>query len=199
MCSDCPTIPAADAAAETKRCVESIQLISKTIDGHISTCMLVEEQYCEAGISYHTSQLSARQPHVFPQSQLSDLAQMFETSSVTEHKALFAGLHASVAQLTDICSRYARIHGTVDQLYHRLFKELEPRWQEAYEAFQAHVDKFQECFGAAERLREVSRAIYETDDNGFRCAWHDASGPDPLNHPIPTRLGEEWVKYRAWM
>jgi hypothetical protein len=199
MCSDCPPIPAADLAAETKRCLETIAVLSSTLDRHILSCLAVEDQYREAGISYHTSQLSARQPNAFPQHALTKLARIFEISSVSEYNALFAGLHESIVQFTDIRVRYPRTHGTAEQLYHRIFKELDPRYNEAFEKFDAFLDEFEDCFCAAESLLEVSRAIYETDANGVRCAWHDASGSDPLNNPIPARLGEEWAKYRAWI
>jgi hypothetical protein len=199
MCSDCPPIPVADAAAETKRCLKTIAVLSSTLDRHISNCLAVEDQYREAGISYHTSQLSARQPNAFSQHALTKLARIFDISSVSEYNALFAGLHECIVQFTDIRVRYARTHGTAEHLYHRIFKELEPRYNEAFEKFDAFFDELEDCFSAVERLLEVSRAIHETEVNGVRCAWHDASGSDPLNNSIPARLGEEWAKYRAWI
>jgi hypothetical protein len=37
------------------------------------------------------------------------------------------------------------------------------------------------------------------DSEGARCAWQDASGPDPVLRHEPFRKGEEWVLFRAWV
>jgi hypothetical protein len=48
----------------------------------------------------------------------------------------------------------------------------------------------------AQRLYNVSLAVFETDANDVRNAWYDASGPDAEHHPQPYHKGEEWAAFR---
>lgn len=80
-----------------------------------------------------------------------------------------------------------------------MFKDLEPAYKALETIFTAIRIETQHYSDSVYALFDVSRAYYETDANGVRCAWHDPSGPDPINHPVPYRKNVEWKKYRAWV
>ncbi|KAF2823155.1 hypothetical protein CC86DRAFT_396597 [Ophiobolus disseminans] len=144
--------------------------------------------YRKAGIFYHTSQAAARTPANFPQERLTLLARVFEISNASEYAALFNKLHNVIEKFTDLRSTHARPYGTAEELNHRLGRGTLDISSE-----------FDEWSEGACGLFDVSRALYETDDNGTRCAWYGLSGPDPIDHPILYRKGEEWEKFWAWV
>jgi hypothetical protein len=127
------------------------------------------------------------------------LARVLETSTAAEYAAIFNNLNNIIASLTDLRAVHGRAHGTVAELTHRLCDKLSPTFEVLEAKFLIIGSEFDDWAESAYGSFDISRTLYEVDEDGARCVWHDPSGTDPTNHPTPYRKGEEWQKFRAWV
>ncbi|KAF2030972.1 hypothetical protein EK21DRAFT_88495 [Setomelanomma holmii] len=198
MCQKCTPFYLAEAPQEMQDAIAHLNTLSRAIDEASRLCIKIEDGYREAGVVYHCTQLSARWPANFPQSKLDKLKETFDISSLAGYDAIFNPLHNIFSSIVELRATYLRFGGTPEQMCERAkkledtFKVLSVQLNGIRTAMELRIDD-------ADALFELSRAMYETDDWGVRCAWHDPAGDDPVLNPVPFRLGEEWRLFRAWV
>jgi hypothetical protein len=169
----------------------------EAIDRTLAMANDIEDEYREASMNYHTSQQQARL-RLTADEQV-QVQTIFETSSVEQYHTNFAKLTTILKALLDLRNKHIRYSGTAEEIVHRVFEELDPAYVELNAQVQAFQLELVDQFAHACRIALISRGSYEWDEQGHRCAWHDASGPNPINNPVPFRMGSEWATYRAWV
>jgi hypothetical protein len=198
MCFRCPS-HSPDSTRELLESHKDLQEFEAAFDRTLYLANQIEDKYRRAGLSYHFTQIEARQPSNFPQGNLDMLKEIFEITRAEEYLAIFAKLHDTVKALSDLRSSHLRYSGTPEVLIHRIYGILEPGLDALDGELQVYWAELSDRLKDADTLFDISRAMHESENQGRRCAWQDASGPDPDYRPVPSRKGDEWKKYHAWV
>jgi hypothetical protein len=188
----------AELPPAAQEAISRLNTLSAAIDEASSSVNKTEDIYRDSAIVYHCSQLAARQPANFPQTQLDQLKELFELSSVEEYDAHFGTLHGIVRSLAELRATHVRYSGSTEDLCKRV-RELEAAFNILSIQLRGFTVAMDIRIDIVNALDDCSRALYETDSQGARCAWQNASGPDPVLRPEPYRKGEEWMLFRAWV
>jgi hypothetical protein len=104
-----------------------------------------------------------------------------------------------MAELTNLRDEYVCYHGTAEELYHRVYIHLKPKYEPLIlDRLVPFCEKLKEIFDAASEFYDLSRKCHETDRTGRRIAWHD-SVPVSTGSLELRSHGEEWYTYHAWV
>jgi hypothetical protein len=104
-----------------------------------------------------------------------------------------------MAELTNLRDEYVCYHGTTEELYHRVYIHLKPKYEPLIlDRLVPFCEKLNEIFDAASEFYDLSRKCHETDRTGRRIAWHD-SVPVSTGSLELRSHGEEWYTYHAWV
>jgi hypothetical protein len=199
MCQNCPAIAPADAPCVLLEVRRHLKFLEGSINEYLSHHLDLEDQYRKAGLHYHCTQASARQPTVFSEAHLLRFEWLFETADVEEYNVLFEPLSAIMAELTNLRDKYVHYHGTAEELFHRVYIDLTPKYESLIlDRLVPFCEELKETFEAASEFYDLSRTCHETDSTGRRIAWHD-SVSDSTGTLGPRTLGEEWDIYHAWV
>jgi hypothetical protein len=198
MCFRCPPL-SADPAEDITDCHEDLKEFEAAFGRTLHLANQIEDEYRQAGMNYHSTQIEARRSSSFPRYYLHKLKETFEIIRVEEYLVIFARLHNIFKALCDLRSMHLRYSGTPEQLIHRVYGILEPGFDNLNDQLHVYRAELSGRLKDADILFDMSREVYESDGQGRRCAWQDASGADVNHRPVPRRMGEEWEKYRAWV
>ncbi|KAH7091459.1 hypothetical protein FB567DRAFT_617063 [Paraphoma chrysanthemicola] len=171
------------------------------IEGYVEKVLEVgieEDTYRNIGLLYHCTQLPARQSGNFPQTQLDQIKAWFEISNDLEYEVLFGKIHTAMIYLTDLRSTHLRYSGTTEELVQRA-RVLDASVTLISQQIADFHTVLKDRAATVNALFDISRALYETDEQGVRCAWQDASGVDPVMRPVPFRQEQEWALFLAWV
>lgn len=124
MCHKCAPMYLAELPPAAQEAISRLNTLSAAIDEASSSVNKTEDIYRDSAIVYHCSQLAARQPANFPQTQLDQLKELFELSSVEEYDAHFGTLHGIVRSLAELRATHVRYSGSTEDLCKRV-RELE--------------------------------------------------------------------------
>jgi hypothetical protein len=200
MCHCCPQIAPSGAVHALENATIDLKMIDAEIDEYLDYFLTIENEYREACMHYHCTQLQARQPSAnYPQDRLTSLRELFEITEVKKYDVIFAPLKDIMSALIGLRYKYIRYSGTAEELTHRVYHEIEPAYRALMEEFAIFSKEFYTKTNAAQTLFDLSRAMYETDETGRRCAWQDCDGIDPMRCPMPRIMGEEWERYCNWV
>jgi hypothetical protein len=198
MCQQCPRI--LDAARSLELAKKLLKSYGSSVEAHLAYCLTLEDRYREAGMSYHCTQIQARQLLHYPEDRLNLLHEYYEITTVGEYNALFEPLKKIITALTDIHYKYIRYTGTAKELVHCVYRELKPAYRALLnDEYNPFCDEISLVIDAAETLFDISRTSYETDEDGQRCAWFDCVGNLAVTDSMPHIMGEEWNTYYDWV
>jgi hypothetical protein len=199
MCQNCPAIAPADAACVLLEVKQHLKFLEGSINEYLSHHLDLEDEYRKAGIRYHCTQASARQPTVFSEAHLLRFEWLFENTDVEEYNVHLEPLFAIMAELTDLRDEYVRYYGTTEELYHRVYIDIKPKYESLIlDWLVLFCEELEETFDAASEFYDLSRKCHETDRTDRRIAWHD-SVPVSTGTLEPRSQGEEWYTYHAWV
>lgn len=170
--------------------------VRKAIEKTLRVAKGFQDEYRDAAIKYHMTQMPARDPQHMSEERIFALKTMFETSTIGQYHAVFAELYKIQETAFSLGDKYVRYPGTGEELYHRVFFELKPAIAALDEEYQAFGKHFMEKVADAEKLMDISRKLYEMDEAGSWHAWQD---PIMAGWSIihPRQQGEEWHKFWA--
>ncbi|KAF1915894.1 hypothetical protein BDU57DRAFT_573309 [Ampelomyces quisqualis] len=197
MCHLCP--PVQDPANTIQTCRMVLKNFSNAIEETLRVANTVEDDYREAGVLYHSTQMSARESPDVSEERLVALKNLFDISSIDEYHAVFSKLEDIMNTVFDMRDKHLRYSGTAEELQHRVFKDLQPAILALDVEFQAFLKSFYEVLVDARVLNNISSMQYEIDENGRPCSWNRPYTVGAEYGIAPQNEGEEWEKFRAWV
>jgi hypothetical protein len=200
MCQQCSKIAPEDAARVCLEVKQHLKFLEGSINEYLSHSLELEDQYRKAAIRYHCTQMSARRPDVFPEASLDHFEELFECNDSEWYNSIFFPLDTMMAKLTDLRDKYVRYHGTVTELYHRVYVDFKPTYESLIHGFLLPFsEELNDVFENANKLYIISRKCHETNWQGRRIAWHDSYVTGPMGPLEPRVMGEEWEAFLGWV
>jgi hypothetical protein len=193
MCPRCPIITAATKEANFQECHEALAQLIAGFEFHSKSAKDMEDLYRTAGLHYHRTQLAARRDSNFHPSDLVVIEALFELTHVKDYNFYFAQIDTLFAAMEDLKSTHFRFNGTVKQLYHRVFHVLKPGFDDLDAKLRPKCKTLLQIFKLAGALKNISRLLYETDEQGRRIAWHASTDRSSLC------MTEEWKTFLMWV
>jgi hypothetical protein len=184
MCPRCPIITAATKEAALYKCHATLAQLIDGFECNLKLANTMEDRYRAAGLHYHSTHLG-------------NLKQLFELTHVEDYDSIFAPLNTLISAMEDLKSTHLRLNGTVEELYHRIFQVLEPGFDGLAAKLQPLCETLDAISELAHVLHNISRLLYEPDEQGQFIAWHDFHLSDA--GPRPLRIGEEWEAFLKWV
>jgi hypothetical protein len=197
MCPRCPIITTATKEAALCKCHATLAQLIDGFECNLKLANTMEDRYRAAGLHYHSTQLAARRDSNIHPSHLANLKQLFELTHVEDYDSIFAPLNTLISAMEDLKSTHLRLNGTVEELYHRVFQVLKPRFDGLAAKLQVLRETLDAISELAHVLHNISRLLYEPDEQGQFIAWHDFHLSDA--GPRPLRIGEEWEAFLKWV
>jgi hypothetical protein len=197
MCPRCPIITVATSEVALDECHATLAQLIAGFECNLKLVNVMEDRYRAAGLHYHSTQLAAcRDSNIHP-SRLANLKQLFELTDVEDYNSIFAPLNTLISAMQDLKFTHLRFNGTIEQLYHRVFHDLKPGFDDLTAKLQPLCGTLDAIFELAHVLYDISRLLYESDGQGRRIVWHDFHLID--NGPRPLRMDEEWETFLKWV
>jgi hypothetical protein len=99
----------------------------------------------------------------------------------------------------EVRAKYVRFPGTSEEIFHRIFVNIQPALLEADIQINHFKLRLLEPMANACRIASISQDEYDTDEHRRYRGWHQPSGRDVVSNPVPILRGLEWQTYRAWV